>query len=139
MCCGGGLTRTDLVRRAERAAMCLGCVHGKPNCQGITVEGRVMAGDCPRGKHPDGDGLTLWLWVRWRGVPMPLRWWAWRKSRKVFGDEAMRPGDYPGCGCIHVLKAAIERSTRSTADANDTAPSTVSTIASGSATSVANR
>lgn len=96
-------------------------------CGGVRVEHRILRGRCPRGKYAKAwergkstagtavarkgereEVLTRWLLVRWRGVPLPLRWWAWLLTVGENGSSARRPGDYAGCGCADRLKRVTE-------------------------------
>lgn len=44
-----------------------------------------------------GPGIVVWLFMRWYGVPQPIRWWWW--------IHGFRTDELPGCGCIVKLKA----------------------------------
>ena len=78
------------------AAMCESCPHSW--LESCTVDGKPLVNhahaiDCPKGRHPK-NGVVTWLWVRWYGVPLPLRVLIFR-----FG--------LPGCGCIKFLRYLI--------------------------------
>lgn len=135
MGCGG----CNVIDRDTTAVfMCLSCEHARASrfvscsirgrplvsqvCGGVLKSDAPMArpaartpgacsreqSDCPRG--PDSRGLVRWFWMRWRGVPAPLRW--------VLSDPDLcgllghdRPAaieDFPGCGCIDRLKIWTE-------------------------------
>jgi len=101
-------------RRRTAAAMCEVCPSGVLGATrygvGVvecSISGRsisvAVTQKCPRGRHPDRDGVIVWAGVRWIGLPMPLRIllrWAHPK----------RPGvkSWAGCGCVLVLKRGLE-------------------------------
>jgi hypothetical protein len=106
------------IRRA-RAIMCSTCIYGERSDAGywgLAVVGCTVSGmsieahmtscqpSCPKGLHPDKDGIVKWLGVRWFGVPMPKRFIIRKKLT----------GPVPGCGCIRVLKLACGRIGEST-------------------------
>lgn len=105
-CQGGGC------RDRERAAMCATCLRGAKR-RGRTV-GCGHAGEpvslyirgaraCPWGKHPDRGGVTRWAFLRWHGVPMPLRVWL-----RLRAPTHPAPSSFGGCGCLVAAKAAWE-------------------------------
>lgn len=51
------------------------------------------------------DGFVRWLWMRWNGLPWPLRLVLWACYRKR-GWTWAKVRSLPGCGCIARLKAA---------------------------------
>ncbi len=51
--------------------------------------------------YADAQGRVRWLWVKWRGVPMPMRWYLW----VMYG---VKPGLLPLCGCLDGLKTFAE-------------------------------
>src|SRR5262245_21550550 len=68
---------------------------------GRSVASHVLSGSpsCPLGMHPDRRGILTYVWVRWAGVPAPIRWaMAWWTR-----------GPLEGCGCIVTLKLAWNR------------------------------
>lgn len=72
-----------------------------PTEAGITA--CAVAAIAPRWCTVYADGFVRWLWMRWIGLPWPLRialWWrhrdrgwTWAKVRAL-----------PGCGCIARVK-----------------------------------
>lgn len=46
---------------------------------------------------PSRKNVVVWLGIQWRGVPKPIRWWAWWRGLPLTG-----PLD--GCGCIRRLR-----------------------------------
>lgn len=49
-----------------------------------------------------GEGLMVrWLWINWRGVPMPIRW-------VIHARRGVYPDQLPECGCIDWLKRWVE-------------------------------
>lgn len=61
------------------------------------VASHVHGKACPRNKQADDNGWVRWLWIRWVGIPYPVRVWKsiTTKHRGWFS--------LPGCGCA--LKA----------------------------------
>lgn len=96
----------------ERAAMCVWCTRANPNAKACPADGKhthvhITVRGCPRGYFPDADGLIRWRWVKWMGVPQPVRDHTWRVKGKAKGktlDEWR--ASFPGCGCVRILKAA---------------------------------
>ena len=70
----------------------------------ITIAG-VKA--CPKGRHPDAEGIIPWMGVRWFGVPMPVRVLAVAIGKARGGISSVR--EVAGCGCVVVLKTRWER------------------------------
>lgn len=99
MSCCQSKTENEIV---TNALMCHGCARRwGPLCpSGRFVSVHIENRDCPRGRFVK-DGVVRWWWIRWIGVPMPLRWWARLTLRKC--PKA------PGCGCVKVLKDGWER------------------------------
>lgn len=98
MSCG---CKSNQDRRRTAAAMCVACprsgiIQGVRICteSGRTTISHTDAQDCPIGRHPDKAGIVRWRWLRWYGVPMPLRW--------KIKDRLTKP--LPGCGCVKPIK-----------------------------------
>lgn len=114
MGCGCGKKASEPVKPSEaqrqRQAMCYGCEHAEResltvlSCEGLPIAHRVVGGMCPLNRFPDRENIVRWLGVRWYGVPMPIRLWAWATHPKH-----PRPGTFSGCGCVKVLKDAATR------------------------------
>lgn len=85
---------SDLV---TNTVMCHGCIERwGPVCpSGLFVSVQIDRRECPRDRFVK-DGTVRWWWIRWIGVPMPLRWWA-RWTLKKYPKLS-------GCGCVKVLK-----------------------------------
>lgn len=86
----------------DRAVMCLACPSRrgglcKPAGVPIVATIRGLA-VCPKGRHPDDNGVLTWAWIRWHGVPKVVRW----AVRPWIGRDRIRR--LKGCGCIVVLK-----------------------------------
>ena len=71
----------------------------------ITLHIRGLA--CPRGWHPAKDGMVTIGPVS-RGFPCLLRLWAWVLVGRSMSCLRFVTA-FPGCGCIHVLKAWCEK------------------------------
>ena len=90
------------------AVMCGACPRlDRSDLTTCTIDGQpACSRPCPRGKHVGTDGSLRWLWIRWYGVPMPLRWW----GAAGLYYEALGVGAkvnwkaLPGCGCVAKLK-----------------------------------
>lgn len=105
MCCR--TTQASPYRAADLAAGCWACPRSRerPGFCGASgepiVEVTVGGRPCPAGILPAPGRPTFRLWgVRWRGVPMPLRW-----VLDALGSDA----EFAGCGCVDSLKSAAER------------------------------
>jgi len=48
--------------------------------------------------------VVRWLWVRWHGVPMPVRWFIFVRQWPELRADAWRPSDFDGCGCLVRVK-----------------------------------
>jgi hypothetical protein len=90
------------------AAMCHVCPwaeHGpsawRDGAVACTIDGKPMRGrtTCPRGVW--SGGLIRWLGVKWRGVPMPIRW----IMRAVYRIPLRK---WVGCGCLDRVKRWTE-------------------------------
>lgn len=111
MCCGGGSSRNP----NERAAMCQVCIRSERlwdddghEVWGCTVSGESLGEhiplhtrDCPLNRYPDDDGIVLWFWIRWHGVPYPIRLWI-----RLTHSKHPHPRSFAGCGCVVSLKRA---------------------------------
>ncbi len=103
-------TRPDAadIRRA-RALLCQVCIYAEHDSGGpwdgqavtCTISGKPVtahimscAPSCPKGKHPDKDGIVKFAWVKWYGVPRFLRWLL----------AGRLTGSVPGCGCCKWAK-----------------------------------
>lgn len=107
-------------RSAVAVFVCAACPHGrglvKCTLSGSPIVEQVCGGvlkakagfACPIGKGPDEGGLVRFWRVRWRGVPFPLKLRLRFGWRRLGAPAPARWRDMPGCGCIHVLKAAWE-------------------------------
>lgn len=101
----------------ERAAMCLWC-NRRGQSKACPVDGKhtythITVNQCPRGYFPDADGLIRWRWVKWMGVPRPVRDHAWRVRGKAKGKTlAEWRESFRGCGCVRKWKAAWMRLVR---------------------------
>lgn len=90
--------------------MCAACAGLRtPACPrtGASVILHVKGKACPRGWHPDKDGIVRWLGVRWYGVPFPIR--AYLYARLGQGSPEEYIGAFAGCGCVVALKDWYER------------------------------
>lgn len=96
------------IRRA-RAIICHWCLYAEHEpdgtitgtavactVDGLSVDSHVTScrPSCPKGKHPDENGMVVFMGIRWYGVPAFLRWLL------VF----RLTGAVPGCGCVAYLK-----------------------------------
>lgn len=106
MSCGCG---SSIPARQAVAAMCHLCPyaeHGpsawRDGSVACTIDGKPVAGRtaCPRGVW--SGGLVRWLGVKWRGVPMPIRW----VMRAVYRVPLRK---WVGCGCLDWIKSHTER------------------------------
>lgn len=92
----------------ERLAMCCMCLHaehdgtfwgrGPDRCglSGHDVMDMVTRRGCPRNKFPRGPrSVTRWAWMRWYGVPYPVRLVVW-----AAGAHHRPPSRWHGCGCL---------------------------------------
>lgn len=61
---------------------------------------------CPLGRHTTvaKGGVVTWRWLRWWGVPGPVR-----VELAVKGVKLRRGEELPGCGCLVAVKAWAER------------------------------
>ena len=85
------------------AAMCVACPFRNGEvCRVSGLNARkdhALLLDCWLGWHPRGGTLGFpFPFVRWYGVPYPVRAWLWLR-RKI-----SRPSALPGCGCLAILK-----------------------------------
>lgn len=71
-------------------------IDGKPIAKAITRA-------CPRGRHPDAEGIVRWAGIRWFGVPMPLR-----VKLRLWHPRHPRLRRWDGCGCVVILKRGTE-------------------------------
>jgi hypothetical protein len=101
--CGCQGTAESNDRRRTNAVMCCVCPrrHKWTHC---SVDGRpCLSRTCPKDRHDDGDGTLVWFWVRWYGVPFPIRAvmrtpiWMWIGGLPLSGTLV-------GCGCVKRLK-----------------------------------
>jgi hypothetical protein len=110
-------SHAGLVR--SNAAMCVACEHTDRTCGEDWQKGAVLCVDgkpasdkvrdssCPMGRHMDPKTRRiLWMGVWWRGVPLPVRLWAW-----ALHPKHPMPRTFEGCGCMHRLKAFWTRMT----------------------------
>jgi hypothetical protein len=97
--------------RATRGAMCVACAGPDASTcpmTGSLVSLHVRGKPCPKGRHPNREGILTWLWVRWFGTPFPLRAWLWTCHYSDRDWAAFR-WQLPGCGCVVALKTRWER------------------------------
>jgi hypothetical protein len=92
-------------------AMCAACGWrdgGTCRKAGHTLTGVAVAEGllCPLGRHTTvaKGGVVTWRWLRWWGVPGPVR-----VELAVKGVKLRRGEELPGCGCLVWLKAWAER------------------------------
>ncbi len=98
----------------ERLAMCATCMHGEHDgsfwsggtdrcgISGRHVLDHASDGLCPRRKFPEGDRrITRWAWLRWYGVPYPIR-----VALFIIAPGHRPPSRWYECGCIVALKDA---------------------------------
>lgn len=103
MSCGCSAPKPDM---SPAAIMCGACPRrvGFVSC---SVDGKpLLSRPCPLGKHPDTQGRVRWLWIRWYGVPAPLRWHGlaglYSHTLGIGANVDWRA--LPGCGCVVWLK-----------------------------------
>jgi len=112
--CGCTGTNSACSRKAAKAAMCETCLFGTggqtrygPGVVACSIDGKpisvAMTRPCPRGRHPDADGVIRWAGVRWQGVPMPLR-----VVLRLWHPRHPRLRRWDGCGCVVILKRGTE-------------------------------
>ena len=115
MTCGdcGNSSVTPPAEVRIRAAMCETCPRasrartetsrwGAVACRptGVPIAVHLVGGEpCPAGKLPGDDGVTRWAWIRWYGVPYPVRLWLWASH-----PRHPRPRSFAGCGCAKAAK-----------------------------------
>lgn len=72
-----------------------------------TIDGKAPCSrPCPRGHHPDADGIIRWMGLRWFGVPYPIRLWG-RTGMYTETTGLASKTDWrklEGCGCLVVAK-----------------------------------
>lgn len=106
MSCGCGRGLADMRVPAAMCHLCPYAEHGPSawvdGAVACTVDGKPVAGRqaCPRGVW--SGGLIRWLGVKWRGVPMPIRW----VMRAVYRVPLRK---WVGCGCLDGVKRVYEK------------------------------
>lgn len=102
---------------ATAAALCHVCIYAEHNpvdpwnegavrctINGYPIHKAMPIPPCPKKKHPDKQGVTRWLYVRWYGLPFPIRLWLWATHQ-----SHRRPSWWTGCGCSVFLKGLVGR------------------------------
>lgn len=83
-----------------RTIICGSCKHlRRDTCSvsGMPYQVHTVGFECPKDKQADDNGHVRRFFMRWVGIPAPVRWWkAWRGDRRWLSS--------PGCGCIVWLK-----------------------------------
>jgi hypothetical protein len=107
------MCQTCIYARRDAGMNVASCAHPRLAHVNLTVHQRRAVAWCPRGRWPQYGGTqagnVTWAWMRWRGVPMPIRWISSAKGLllKIIGRSKVNV-QLEGCGCVHRLKLVWE-------------------------------